>query len=286
MKFRKRLLPLTSLVDDVLHFVDHEQDVGSLEDFTRNLGRVKFSYTGEIVAVMEDIDADSVIACWPKPGEAGIQPAERFVSAEVLEWLLHPRSTVLPRCNWPTTVRRSRVRASDDAWEKVVRAGVERNMMREVKESEVLRDLEGNLVLNGAGAVPKYKMIDGREVKLQRFISNLVPANSFQDHMAGDARHLPYLGQMAMLEVEPQQDVLIDSEDLTSCFNLFTLPPQWAGLMTFEKQVSSEVFGGPPGQLSWVAMNVVPMGWINSVALMQTVLRTLVFKESEIPYDS
>ena len=131
------------------------------------------------------------------------------------------------------------------------------------------------MVLNGAGAVPKWKVVDGVERKLQRFITNLVPANSYQEHMAGDDRHLPYLGQMSMLEVEPQQDLLVDSEDLSSCFNLFTLPPQWAGMMTFAKD-----------QKSWVAMNVVPMGWLNSVSLMQTVVRTLVFKESGIPETS
>ena len=57
-------------------------------------------------------------------------------------------------------------------------------------------------------------------------------------------------------------------------------------MMTFAKQVSSKVFGGPADQKSWVAMNVVCMGWLNSVSLMQTVVRTLVFKESGIPETS
>ena len=89
-----------------------------------------------------------------------------------------------------------------------------------------------------------------------------------------------------MVEVEPEQEVLVDSEDLTSCFNLFTLPEEWGGLMTFAKQVPSSVFGGSPDQKSWVAMNVVRMGWINSVSLMQTVVRQLVFVESKIPCSS
>lgn len=235
---------------------------------------------------MEDLEADKVIACWPKIGEAGIQPAERFVSEEVKEWLQKPRSTLLPRCYWPAKPPKSRVRASDEEWEKLVSAAAARNMMREVQEEDILRDHESNLVLNGAGAVPKYKCVDGREVRLQRFISVLVPSNTYQDHMAGDDKHLPYLGQLAMVEVEPEQEVLVDSEDLTSCFNLFTLPEECGGLMTFAKQVPSSVFGGSPDQKSWVAMNVVRMGWINSVSLMQTVVRQLVFVESKIPCSS
>lgn len=116
-------------------------------------------------------------------------------------------------------------------------------------------------MLNGAGAVPKIKHINGQEVRLQRFISNLVPANAYQDHMPGDDQHLPYLGQISMLDIGSSEVLLVDSEDLASGFNLFTLPPSWAGMMTFAKQVSSEIFGGPPGEKSWVAMKVVPMGW-------------------------
>ena len=77
------------------------------------------------------------------------------------------------------------------------------------------------MVLNGAGAVPKYKMVEGQEARLQRFISILVPANTYQD--LGPACH---------------------------------------------------VGGG--------AMSVVPMGWISSVSLMQTVVRQLVLVESGI----
>lgn len=277
---------LECLIRSVEDFLETEVRVPAMESLRSDLGRIRFDYTGEIVAVMEELNAESVIACWPKVGEAGIQPAERFVSEEVKEWLNKPRSTLLPRCYWPPSPPKSRVRASDEEWEKLVRAAVDRNMMREVSEEDILRDQEGRMVLNGAGAVPKFKQVDGREVRLQRFISNLVPSNSYQDHMAGDDRHLPYLGQLAMLEVEPECELLVDSEDLTSCFNLFTLPPQWAGMMTFAKQVPSTVFGGPPGQMSWVGMNVVPMGWINSVSLMQTVVRHLVFVESGIPMSS
>lgn len=220
---------LEMLILSVEDFLEEEQKVPSLNRLKSDLGRLRFDYAGEVVAVMEDLKAESVIACWPKVGEAGIQPAEKFVSEEVRLWLLKPRSTLLPRCYWPARPPRSKVRASDEEWVKIVEAAVERKMMREVPEEEILRDHEGNMVLNGAGAVPKFKVIDGCEVKLQRFISVLVPSNSYQDHMPGDDRHLPYLGQISMLEVEEGQELLIDSEDLTSCFNLFSLPPEWAG---------------------------------------------------------
>eukprot|EP00435_Cladocopium_sp_Y103_P023053 s2813_g5.t1 len=277
---------LEMLILSVEDFSENGQRIPVLPNLKDDLGRIRFDYGGEMVSVMEELEADSVIACWPKVGEAGIQPAERFVSEEVKEWLSKPRSTLLPRCYWPDRPPKSRVRASDAEWEKLVKAAVERNMMREVAEEDILCDHAGNLILNGAGAVPKFKVIDGVEKRLQRFISILVPSNSYQEHMPGDDRHLPYLGQLSMIELSETQELLIDSEDLTSCFNLFSLPREWSGMMTFSKQVSSAVFGGSPDQKSWVGMSVVPMGWINSVSLMQTVVRQLVFVESGIPFSS
>ena len=277
---------LEMIIDNVEFFMTHETPLKSKEHLQYDLGRVRFDYSGEPVAIMEELEAASVIACWPKPGEAGIQPAAKFVKEEVREWLESPNKTLLPRCYWPTKPPKSRVRATDKEWELIVEAAVARNMMREVSEDEILRDQEGRMVLNGAGAVPKYKIIGGEEKKLQRFISILVPSNSYQDHMPGDDRHLPYVGQISMLQLEEGENLIVDSEDLTSCFNLFELPPEWGGMMTFSKQVSSKVFGGPAGKMSWVAMKVVPMGWINSVSLMQSVVRTLVFEESDIPVTS
>lgn len=148
-------------------------------------------------------------------------------------------------------------------------------MMRQLDEDELFRDQHGEPVLNGAGGVRKVKTIGGEEKHLQRFISILVPSNTYQAHMPGDDAHLPYLGQMSMMEVNEDEEVLIDSEDLTSCFNLFRLPRAWGGYCAFSKKVSARVFGGAANEEVYVGMNVVPMGWLNSVALMQTVVRHL-----------
>ena len=84
----------------------------------------------------------------------------------------------------------------------------------------------------------------GGEMKqLQRFISILVPSNAYQKHMEGDDQHLPYLGQLSVLGLEEHEQFLVDSEDLTSCFNLFRLPRRWARYFCFSKKVDGKVFG-------------------------------------------
>ena len=279
-------LMLTRLVDVGTRISYHGGSVRSYKEGYAELVTAKFDYSGEPVQYMQELVAEKVIPCWPKVGEAAVQDAVRFVDPQVRAWLEDPIACLLPVSQWPDVPPLSRVRATDTEWEKIVRAGYERGMMRLVRDDEVFRDTKGRPVLNGAGGVRKVKTVGGEERELQRFISILVPSNTYQKNMPGDDDHLPYLGQMSMMEVEIDEDILIDSEDLTSCFNLFRVPPRWSGFFAFAKKVSARVFGGPPNELVYVGMAVVPMGWINSVALMQTVVRTLVFARSNIPEES
>eukprot|EP00435_Cladocopium_sp_Y103_P071663 s228_g38.t1 len=279
-------LMITRLCEMVKRFLDKEGKIPKFLDCVSAVGSVKFDYGGEPIQYMEELVISKIIPCWPKPGEAAIQDAENFVPDHVKEWLNRPELCLLPQASWPDRPPISRVRATDEEWETIVRAGVERGMMCQVSPEQLFRDQNGVPILNGAGAVKKVKVIGGEEKTLQRFISILVPSNTYQAHMVADDAHLPYLGQMAMLEIDTDEEVLIDSEDLVSCFNLFRLPPQWAGYCAFSKQVKSSVFGGSPSDLSYVGMRVVPMGWINSVSLMQTVVRRLVFGLSRVPESS
>ena len=279
-------LMITRFVEVAKRFVHHGGSVRPIESGSLELASAKFDYAGEPVQYMQELEASKVIPCWPRVGEAAVQDATDFVSPMVRDWLEDPSSCLLPVGQWPDVPPLSRVRATDEEWEKIVTAGYERGMMRMVKTEDVFRDTAGRPIVNGAGGVKKLKKIGGEERELQRFISILVPSNSYQKNMPGDDEHLPYLGQMAMLEIDVDEDVLIDSEDLTSCFNLFRVPPKWSSYFAFAKKVSARVFGGDPGEMVYVGMSVVPMGWINSVSLMQTVVRTLVFSRSKIPEDS
>ena len=64
-----------------------------------------------------------------------------------------------------------------------------------------------------------------------------------------------------------------DSEDFTSCFNLFRLPPDWHKFMAFEKPADAALLGG--WQERWCTLQ-----WL---AVWQWVR---VFKEAEIPQGS
>ena len=235
---------------------------------------------------MEEIRAEKVIAAWPKVGQAAVQDALTFLPEKLKAKLLDPASCLKPVHEWPSEPRQSRVKASDEEWSKAVRAAYERGLMVAVEMDEVFKDQKGRPVLNGAGAAKKEKKVDGQVISAQRFISNLIPSNMFQDRLEGDDKLLPYLGQLTLLEQGEEEVWLVDSEDFTSCFNLCRLPSVWHKFMAFEKPVDASLLGGEQGKKVYPAMAVLPMGWVSSVAVLQSIVRTLVFKEADIPQES
>ena len=70
----------------------------------------------------------------------------------------------------------------------------------------------------------------------------------------------------------------VNSEDLESCFNLFYLPDCWKGFFVFSKTVAGTALGLPSADPVYVGMRMVPMGWVNSVDLIQNFIRRFVFK--------
>ena len=58
-------------------------------------------------------------------------------------------------------------------------------MMRPVNDADVPRDRSGHLITNGAGAVFKEKMVDGKAIAAQRFISILCPINAVTTPLVG-----------------------------------------------------------------------------------------------------
>ena len=250
------------------------------------LNTARFSYTGEPIHPMEDLIAEKIIPVWPAIGECAVQDVMPYLPPQLAEMIADPRSCLKPEHEWPDRPVKSRVRASQEEWDKIVHAAHLRGLMVPLEGDQVFRDSRGEMVLNGAGGVRKMKKIGGEEVAMQRFISNLIPSNDYQLHINDGDRFLPYLGQLTLLEQSPEESYLIDSEDFTSCFNLFRLPSAWWPLMCFEKQVDGRVFGRTPGVKYYAAMAVVPMGWVNAVSVIQSVVRSLVFEGADIPEDS
>eukprot|EP00435_Cladocopium_sp_Y103_P019019 s3102_g4.t1 len=275
------------------HLAERVRDLGAVDKLCPDLatGRgqlvaAKFDYGGEPVMTLEELKANQVVPVWPAVGEAAVQPVVDYLPDDLRERIEDPHSCLLPKDDWPLKPPKSRVQATQEEWELIVQAAAARGLMVPGEDQDVFRDHNGVKVLNGAAAVKKVKRIGGETRCLQRFISNFIPVNAYQRHLAGGDKHLPYLGQLTLLEQDQDEVWVIDSEDFTSCFNLWRLPTAWHSFTCFAKAVDAKIFGGVPGKMVFPAMSVVPMGWVNAVSVIQAVVRTLVFSETGIPESS
>ena len=77
--------------------------------------------------------------------------------------------------------------------------------MAPVDERAIPRDSQGHLITTGAGAVERRKMVKGKEVVIQRFISNFIPINEYLEALPGDQDFLPYVAQLGLILVEEGQ---------------------------------------------------------------------------------
>eukprot|EP00434_Breviolum_minutum_P013419 symbB.v1.2.011826.t1/scaffold804.1/size161093/3 len=116
----------------------------------------------------------------------------------------------------------------------------------------------------------------------QRFISILVPTNAATTPIEGAQDTLPYIGTLSALMLEEDEMLYLDSEDLQSAFNLFSVPDQWLGYFAYSKKVDGQAFGLPAGKMVRPALSVVPMGWHSAVGVVQEAVRHLVFERAGV----
>lgn len=122
---------------------------------------------------------------------------------------------------------------------------------------------------------------------LQLFISVFVPLNSVSRKIEGDEATLPYVGtvgQVNLLHIPPEEcEIVIDSENMASEFNLYRMPVGWRGLFVYEKMAPAPCFGHSGDKPSYVALRTVPMGWLSAVGVVQAAIRHLAFSIGKLP---
>ena len=258
-------------------------EVPTLGEARASLQSKKYDYAGNPVEYMQELKAEKVFPTWPRPGEAGVRCITDLLEGEVKEAMMDPHQWVLPWDKQPLTSKRSIVRATDSEWEKICTEGYKRGLFCMVDDADVPKDRSGHLVVNGAGGVTKVKVINGKEVTLQRFISVLIPTNEMMMELPGAQDTLPYVGQLTALHLAPDEDLYLESENLQSAFNLFRVPPCWSPFFAYARKVHGRAFGRPDLDKVRPALCVVPMGWKSAVTLVQFAVRQLVFGLAKIP---
>eukprot|EP00438_Fugacium_kawagutii_P032414 Skav234917 [mRNA] locus=scaffold840:917441:922639:+ [translate_table: standard] len=261
---------LNTLANDVSYFCNLEcpmEDISWSEFF-----RVKsIDYKGDEVQVAQWFSWENISPALPR--EIGVVPLEELCEHGARHYVTHFDLYLKPREEWGSW-KRPRVMVDDSDWSAVCEGLLAAGVCRLIPESEVFMTDQGPL-LNGLFGVPKNEQTEAG-VDIYRLIMNLVPLNQFCQPLSGDVDTLPSWGGMSPFFLQPDQNLLVSSEDVKCFFYTMRVPMCWHKYLAFNKPVPNNVLPrGMDAEPVYLCSQVLPMGFLNSVSLAQHVHRNL-----------
>ena len=217
--------------------------------------------------------------CWanvehslPQRDVAGVLDATEICSGGVRDFIVDPFKYLKPDCAraW---MRPPRVMVSTDEWSAVASGLVDRGICDVIPLREVLH-VDGKPVLGGLFGVPKMEEVSG--IPVLRLIMDLRPINQLFEAIAGDLHTLPMLSQLFPLELFPHENVIVSSEDIKAMFYIVGLPEAWRPLLAFGREVPEILRPAGCSEPCVLTSRVLPMGFVNSVAIAQGLHRNIV----------
>ena len=259
---------LVGLAEDcrrVCSWVDKGSPV-TWENFFKCRG---IDYKGDEVLTAQAMQWENVRAALPK--EVGGVALEDVVEMGSRHYVLNFDEYLLPVEDQIHT-KPPRVLVPPAEWERFCAELLSRGVFDMVHEDDVYR-VDGKPVLNGLFGVSKGEF-DGPWESM-RIIMNLVPINQVVRGIEGDVGTLPSWAGMTPLNLMPDEDLIVSSEDVRCFFYIFKIPLAWHRYMAFNRPLPPSLCGARAG--TWYPCSaVLPMGFKNSVALAQHVHRYIL----------
>ena len=232
--------------------------------------RVKgVDYKGDEVQVAQSMSWENVSPALPR--EVGGVNLEDVVELGSKHYVLNFEDYLLDerdqrRCKAP------RVMVPPDNWSVFCIELLKLGIFDKVHENDVYR-VEGEPLLNGLFGVSKNEYAGS--VEIMRIIMNLIPLNGVCRDFAGDVGTLPSWAGMTPLQLQPDENLVVSSEDVRCFFYIFRVPKSWHRFLAFNRLLPKELAGDEPG-VWYPCSSVLPMGFKNSVSLAQHVHRFIV----------
>ena len=214
---------------------------------------------------------------------------------EVADSLRDPES-MLVAPEERVAVRPALVHASDEEWDKIGAELLRRGVVVEIDPNEA-PVVCGSRILVGAFGVVKSGVPVPPATRVLRLIINAIPSNSVQRPILGDVEKMPVGGEWLYVCLGENDMILWSSDDISGCFHVFSLPVPWRRWMILSKPIRQPVRGStdsrgvdrgcggnaPRDHSSnvrlrqvWLALAVIPMGWLSAVGVVQHLHRRMV----------
>lgn len=228
-------------------------------------------YQGEEVKVARQFSWCNIEPALPE--EIGRVPLHEVCTLGARHYVEHFPLYLKPRVEW-VAASKPRVMVPDSQWAEVCKGLVERGVCGLMPRESVFKGPNG-LLLNGLFGVPKDETTP-EGVEIYRLIMNLIPLNNLCQSMAGDVATLPSWSGMNPFFLQPEENLLVSSEDVRCFFYVMRVPECWFPFLCFNKRVPEEVLPvSLRGEEVYLYSRVLPMGFLNSVSLAQHVHRNL-----------
>ena len=240
----------------------------------KEMSSKRVGYSGEEISTCQELSWDQVIAALPPEEHGACIDTLEWVSPRTREFLLDPsrllkdpQTVVLPKMPG-----RIHVKACDKM--KIASELVKRRICDWIPLEKVYK-IRGTPVLNGLFGVGKPSFLqDGRQVL--RLIMNLTGSNATQEQLTGGCIGLPSIMSWQSIVLEENQGLSLFQSDMCSAFYLFRLPGMWKPHLCFNLLASGSDLGFSDSRQFALCCNVIPMGWLNSVGIMQEISENLM----------
>ena len=144
--------------------------------------------------------------------------------------------------------------------------------------------VNGVKVLNGLFGVEKPKKLENG-APVFRCIMNLTGSNSTQVQLEGGTDSLLSITSWQSLVIDEGEVIETFQSDMSSAFYLFRLPRVWLKYLSFNIVYDGVDIGLDTGEKMALACSVIPMGWHNSVGIMQEISENLLKRTSISPFN-
>ena len=233
-------------------------------------------YSGEEVQVARRFTWSMVEAAFPEA--VGSLELEEFCDGGTLEYIRNFESFMLP-VEDQFMGKTPSIMVDLEHWPQVCSGLLRRGVCRAMHISDI-HHINGKPLLNGLFAVGKNEFQtdeSGSQFEVCRLIMNLVPTNGCCRSLTGDTSTLPSVIGMSSIVLEDHQLLVTSSEDIRCFFYLFRTPPSWWRFMAFGRETPEECLPAGCSGTGWhLVTQVLPMGFINSVAIAQHVHRRVI----------
>eukprot|EP00438_Fugacium_kawagutii_P001024 Skav205832 [mRNA] locus=scaffold160:183177:189242:- [translate_table: standard] len=249
-------------------FLDEPLQEFSFSEFFKTKS---LDYMGDEIKVAKSIVWEGVAASLPS--QVGSLDIRDFCTGGVLHYINHVDEYLLP-LDGQLLGKTPKTMVADGERYKVAHGLVKSGLCEVLVEKE-LYHIGSKPLLNGLFAVSKNEFQG--DVELLRLIMNLKPLNQNTRALEGDTCTLPSITSLGAMFLDDDEMLCTSSEDIKCFFYLFRVPSSWKKYMGFGRPVPKQLLPeGCSGQVGYLVSRVLPMGYLNSVAIAQHIHRNVV----------